>query len=67
MPDLHGLEEKEAQDRLKKAGLKAQKVDKCNGADQGDPNTKKRRVQCQNPAANSTVPPGSTVEFVVTR
>jgi hypothetical protein len=65
IPDLHGLSEKEAQDALRKAGLQARKADQCNGADQGDPKAKKNRIQCQNPAANTAVPLGTTVEYVV--
>jgi beta-lactam-binding protein with PASTA domain len=65
VPDVHGLSEKEAQDALKKAGLQARKVDKCTGSDHGDSKEKKHRVQCQNPAAKTTVPIGTTVEFVV--
>jgi beta-lactam-binding protein with PASTA domain len=65
VPDVHGLSEKEAQDKLKKAGLQARKVDKCTGSDQGEPKGKKHSIQCQNPAANAAVPLGSTVEFVL--
>jgi hypothetical protein len=65
IPDLHDLSEKEAQDKLKKLGLQARKVDKCTGSDQGDEKGKKHSVLCQNPPANAAVPPGTTVEYVV--
>ena len=65
IPDLHDLSEKEAQDRLKKLGLQARKVDKCTGSDQGDEKGKKHSVQCQNPAAKTTAPIGTTVDYVV--
>ena len=65
IPDLHGLGDKEAQDTLKKAHLQGRKVDKCTGSDQGDPKLKKHSVQCQNPAAKTTAPIGTTVEYVV--
>ena len=65
VPDLHGLDEKDAQNKLKAAGLKFSKVDKCNGPDQGDPRAKKHTVQCQNPAAKSAVPSGTTVVYVI--
>ena len=50
---------------LSNVGLQARKVDQCNGSDQGDPKAKKNRIQCQNPAANATVPLGTTVEYVL--
>jgi len=65
IPDLHDLSEKEAQDKLKKLGLQARKVDKCTGSDQGDEKGKKHSVQCQNPAAKTTVAVGTTVEYVI--
>ena len=65
IPDLRDLSEKEAQDKLKKLGLQARKVDKCTGSDQGDEKGKKHSVQCQNPAANTAVSLGTTVEYVV--
>jgi beta-lactam-binding protein with PASTA domain len=65
IPDLHDLSEKEAQDRLKKLGLQARNVDKCTDSDQGELKGKKHSVQCQNPAANTTAPIGTPVEYVV--
>jgi hypothetical protein len=65
VPDLHGLSEKDAQTRLTTAGLRASKVDRCNGPDQGEPKTKKHQILCQNPAANATVQPGTTIEYVL--
>jgi hypothetical protein len=65
VPDLHDLSENEAQDTLNVAGLQASKVDQCKGPDQGDSRAKKHRVLCQNPAANATVPLGTTVEYVL--
>jgi hypothetical protein len=65
VPDLHDQDDKAAQRKLKDAGLTPKKVDTCNGADQGEQNVKKGRVQCQNPAANQSVAPGSTVEYVL--
>ena len=65
VPDLHDQDDKAAQRKLKDAGLTAKKVDTCNGADQGERNVKKGRVQCQNPAAGSDVPLGTTVEYVI--
>jgi PASTA domain-containing protein len=65
VPDLHNLSEKEAQGALSAVGLRAHKVDKCTGSDQGDEKGKKHSVQCQNPAANAAVPLGTTVEYVV--
>ena len=65
VPDVHNQSENEAQDTLKKVGLQARKVDQCNGSDQGDPQAKKHRVQCQNPAANTAVRLGTTVEYVL--
>jgi len=65
VPDLHDQDDKSAQRKLKDAGLTAKKVDTCNGADQGERNVKKGRVQCQNPAAGSDVPLGTTVEYVI--
>jgi len=65
VPDLHDQDDKAAQRKLKEAGLTPKKVDTCNGAAQGEPNARKGRVQCQNPAANQPVAPGSTVEYVL--
>jgi hypothetical protein len=65
VPDLHSLGEKDTQTKLKAAGLKFSKVDKCNGPDQGDPKAKKHSVQCQNPVAGAAVPSGTTVEYVI--
>ena len=67
VPDLHGLDEKGAQQKLKDAGLAPKKTDKCSSADQADPKAKKGRVQCQNPAADQSAAPGSTVEYVLAR
>jgi hypothetical protein len=41
VPDLHGQDDKGTQRALQAAGLKAQKVDTCTGADKGDAKTKK--------------------------
>ena len=65
VPDLHDQDDKAAQHRLKDAGLTPKKVDTCTGTDQGEQNTRKGRVQCQNPAANQPAAPGSTVEYVL--
>jgi PASTA domain len=65
VPDLHGLSEKDAQDKLSTAGLRGSKVDRCTGSDQGEPKTKKHQIQCQNPAANAAVPLGTSVEYVL--
>jgi len=65
VPVLRGIGEKDAQRKLKEAGLIAKKVDKCSGSDQGDSKAKKGQVQCQNPAANQPVTPGSVVEYVL--
>jgi hypothetical protein len=65
VPDLHDQDDKAAQRKLKDAGLTPKKVDTCNGADQGERNVKKGRVQCQDPAAESDVPLGTTVEYVI--
>ena len=65
VPDLHDLGEKDAQNKLKAAGLNFSKVDQCNGTDRGDSRTKKQRIQCQNPAADAEVLPGTTVEYVI--
>ena len=65
VPDLHDQDDKAAQRKLKDAGLTAKKVDTCNGADQGERNVKKGRVQCQDPPAESDVPLGTTVEYVI--
>jgi hypothetical protein len=65
VPDLHDQDEKGAQRKLNEAGLTPKKVDTCNGADQAEPNAKKGRVQCQNPAANQPVALGSTVEYAL--
>jgi len=65
VPALRGIGEKDAQRKLKEAGLIAKKVDKCSGSDQGDSKAKKGQVQCQNPAANQPVTPGSVVEYVL--
>ncbi len=65
VPDLHGLEDKEAQRKLNDAGLTPKKIDTCSGADQGEQNVKKGRVLCQNPAPDQPVAPGSMVEYVL--
>jgi hypothetical protein len=65
VPDLHGLEDKEAQRKLIDAGLTPKKIDTCSGADQGEQNVKKGRVLCQNPAPDQPVAPGSMVEYVL--
>jgi hypothetical protein len=65
VPSLGGLDEKSAVSKLTVAGLKFIKVDECNGTDKGDSEPKKRRVQCQNPAADVEVPLGTTVEYVI--
>jgi len=65
VPDLHGLDEKGAQRKLNDSGLTPKKTEKCRGTDQGEQNTRKGRVQCQNPAANQPAAPGSTVEYVL--
>ena len=65
VPDLRGQDDKGAQQKLKAAGLTPKKTEKCSGADQADPKARKGRVQCQNPAANQSVAPGSTVEYVL--
>jgi hypothetical protein len=65
VPDLHDQDEKGAQRKLKEAGLTPKKTEKCSSADQADPRAKKGHVQCQNPAANHPVAPGSTVEYVL--
>ncbi len=65
VPDLHGLSESEARDTLKKAGLQARKVDRCSGSDKGDPKARKHRIECQNPAANTAAPVGTTVDYVL--
>ena len=65
VPDLHDQDDKGAQRKIKEAGLTPKKVDTCNGADQTEPNAKKGRVQCQNPAANQLIAPGSTVEYAL--
>jgi hypothetical protein len=65
VPDLHGMTEKDAQAALKQAGLQAHRVDKCEGSDKGAPKVKKHQVQCQNPAANTAVPAGTTVDYVL--
>jgi len=65
VPDLHDQDEKGAQRKLKEAGLTPKKVDTCTGANQGEQNARKGRVQCQNPAANQPVAPGATVEYVL--
>jgi hypothetical protein len=65
VPDLHDLDDKDAQRKLKDAGLTPKKMDKCSGTDQGEQNARKGRVQCQKPAANKPAAPGSTVEYVL--
>jgi hypothetical protein len=65
VPDLHGLEDKEAQRKLIDAGLTPKKIETCSGADQGELNVKKGRVLCQNPAPDQPVAPGSMVEYVL--
>lgn len=65
VPNLHGKDDKGARDTLTKAGLKPQKVERCTGADKGDPKTKKNRVLCQNPSSGQTVAAGTTVEYVI--
>jgi PASTA domain-containing protein len=65
VPDLHGLDDKGAQRKLNDAGLVPKKTEKCSGIDHGEQNTRKGRVQCQNPAANQPATPGSTVEYVL--
>src|SRR5262245_60602460 len=65
VPDLHGLSEDKAKDKLQQAHLQAKKAAQCNGSDQGDPKPKKRSVQCQNPAAGTAVPPDTVVEYVL--
>jgi hypothetical protein len=65
VPNLHGLSEKDAQDKLSIAGFRWSKVDTCNGSDQSDPKTKKHQIQCQNPAPDATAPLGTTVEYVL--
>ncbi len=65
VPDLHGLDDKEAQRKLSDAGLTPKKIDTCSGADQGEQNAKKGRVLCQNPVPDQPVAPGSTVEYVL--
>ena len=65
VPDLHDQDDKAAQRKLKDAGLTPKKVDMCKGADQGERNVKKGRVQCQDPAAEAEVPLGTTVEYVL--
>jgi len=65
VPDLRGLDEKGALQKLKEAGLTPKKTEKCSSADQAVPNAKKGHVQCQNPAANRPVAPGSIVVYVL--
>jgi beta-lactam-binding protein with PASTA domain len=65
VPDLRGLDEKGALQKLKEAGLTPKKNEKCSSADQAVPNAKKGHVQCQNPAANRPVAPGSIVVYVL--
>ncbi len=65
VPDVHGLDDKGAQDKLTAVGLKFSKVDQCNGPDKGDPKAKKHRIVCQNPAAESKVLPDIVVEYVI--
>jgi len=65
VPDLHDQDDKSAQRKLKEAGLTPKKVDTCSGTDQGEQNVRKGRVQCQNPAADQLVAPGSMVEYVL--
>ena len=65
VPDLHGLDDKGALQKLKEAGLTPKKTEKCSSADQADPKAKKGHVQCQNPAANRPVAPGSIVVYVL--
>lgn len=65
VPDLHDLSEKDALDKLSSAGLRGSKVDTCNGPDQAEPKTKKHQIQCQNPAPNAAVLPGTTIEYVL--
>jgi hypothetical protein len=65
VPDLRGLDDKGAQRKLEDAGLTPKKTEKCSAADQGELKAKKGRVQCQNPAANQSVAPGSMVEYVL--
>jgi beta-lactam-binding protein with PASTA domain len=65
VPDLRGQDDKGTQRTLQAAGLKAQKVDTCTGADKGDAKTKRGRVTCQNPAAGQAAASGTTVEYVL--
>ncbi|HJZ48952.1 MAG TPA: PASTA domain-containing protein [Roseiflexaceae bacterium] len=65
VPNLHDMDEKAAQRKLKDAGLAAKKVDACSGTDQGDQKVRKGHVVCQNPAPDQPVAPGSTVEYVL--
>jgi hypothetical protein len=65
VPDLHDMAEKDAQRKLNEAGLMPKKVEKCSSADQEDPKARKGRVQCQNPAADQLIAPGSTVEYIL--
>jgi beta-lactam-binding protein with PASTA domain len=67
VPDVRNLSEKEAREKLSKAGLQARKADQCTGEDQGDSKVKKNRTVCQNPAAEAHVPLGSTVEYVLSK
>jgi len=65
VPDLHGIGDKDAQRKLDQVGLTAKKADKCSGPDQGASKVKKGQVQCQNPAADQPIAPGSVVEYVL--
>jgi hypothetical protein len=65
VPDLRDMDEKGARSKLEQVGLAPKKVEKCSGGDQENQKAKKGRVQCQNPAPNQPVAPGSTVEYVL--
>jgi hypothetical protein len=65
VPNVHDRDEKGTQEKLAVVGLKFSKVDQCNGPDKGDPKPKKHRVLCQNPPADTDVPLGTTVEYVI--
>jgi hypothetical protein len=65
VPDLRDQDDKSAQRKLREAGLTPKKVDTCSGTDQAEQNVRKGRVQCQNPAPDQPVAPGSTVEYVL--
>jgi hypothetical protein len=65
VPDLHGMDDKGAQRKLNELGLTPKKVDRCSAAGQAEQKVKKGQVQCQNPAPNQAVAPGSTVEYTL--